>query len=57
MLVKLGAIVFITPLFLGPGIAVALFCGWLCQVYMGSQLSVKREMSNARAPILGQCVF
>ncbi|KAJ3501228.1 hypothetical protein NLJ89_g9435 [Agrocybe chaxingu] len=52
MIVKLGAIVIITPIFLGPGLSVALFGGWLCQVYMSSQLSVKREMSNAKAPVL-----
>ncbi|KAF9476386.1 P-loop containing nucleoside triphosphate hydrolase protein [Pholiota conissans] len=58
MLVKLGAIVFITPLFLGPGVAVTIFSGWLCQVYMTSQVAVKREMSNARAPIIGHyCVI
>jgi hypothetical protein len=54
MLVKLGAVVILTPVFLGPGIGVAIFGGWCCRVYMAAQLSVKREMSNAKAPILGQ---
>ncbi|CAA7266127.1 unnamed protein product [Cyclocybe aegerita] len=52
MIVKLATIVIIMPIFLGPGLFVALFGGWLCQVYMSSQLSVKREMSNTKAPIL-----
>ncbi|KAF9466481.1 hypothetical protein BDZ94DRAFT_1280783 [Collybia nuda] len=56
MLVKLGAVVILTPIFFGPGITVALVGGWCCRIYMAAQLSVKREMSNAKTPILGQCV-
>ncbi|KAH7100034.1 ATP-binding cassette transporter [Auriculariales sp. MPI-PUGE-AT-0066] len=49
---KFIAVVFVTPLFILPGIAL-MFAGWCCgQLYIASQLSVKREMSNARAPVL-----
>lgn len=54
MLVKFSAVVYLTPVFLGPGILVAILGGWCGQIYIAAQLSVKREMSNARAPVLGQ---
>ncbi|KAF8883972.1 hypothetical protein BD779DRAFT_1787388 [Infundibulicybe gibba] len=53
MLIKFGAVVILTPVFLGPGIFVAFMGGWCGKIYMASQLSVKREMSNAKAPVLG----
>ncbi|KAF8898485.1 hypothetical protein BD779DRAFT_1607278 [Infundibulicybe gibba] len=53
MLIKFGAVVILTPVFLGPGILVALMGGWCGQIYIAAQLSVKREMSNAKAPVLG----
>ncbi|KAJ3890944.1 hypothetical protein GG344DRAFT_77404 [Lentinula edodes] len=53
MILKYTAVVVITPIFFFPGVAVA-FLGAVCgQVYIKAQLSVKREMSNARAPVLG----
>ncbi|KAJ4476620.1 hypothetical protein J3R30DRAFT_3759412 [Lentinula aciculospora] len=53
MILKYTAVVVITPIFFCPGVIVA-FLGALCgQVYIKAQLSVKREMSNARAPVLG----
>lgn len=53
ILSRLLAIVVMSPVFIVPGIAVAML-GWACgQVYMRSQLSVKREMNNARSPVLG----
>ncbi|KAI0039394.1 P-loop containing nucleoside triphosphate hydrolase protein [Auriscalpium vulgare] len=52
MLVKLGAVVLITPAALLPGALVLLLGGACGQVYMRAQISVKREMSNARAPVL-----
>lgn len=57
MLIKLSAVVFVTPVFIGPGILVFVLGGWVGQVYIKAQLSVKREMSNARAPVLGQYVW
>ncbi|KAF9458727.1 P-loop containing nucleoside triphosphate hydrolase protein [Collybia nuda] len=53
MLIKFSAVVFLTPAFLGPGILVAILGGWCGQIYIAAQLSVKREMSNAKAPVLG----
>ena len=50
---KLATIVYMSPIFVFPGVIVALI-GWcLGQLYIASQLSVKREMSNSRAPVLG----
>lgn len=42
-----------TPLFLVPGVLVAVLGGACGQIYIAAQLSVKREMSNAKAPVLG----
>ncbi|KAG1749648.1 uncharacterized protein EDB91DRAFT_1334077 [Suillus paluster] len=53
MVVKLGAVVFMTPVFLAPGLFIGLLGGWIGRIYMKAQLSVKREMSNAKAPVLG----
>jgi hypothetical protein len=51
---KLTTIVLFTPLFLIPGIA-ALALGYVCsQIYLKAQMSVKREMSVLKAPVLGQ---
>ncbi|KAJ3558885.1 hypothetical protein NM688_g664 [Phlebia brevispora] len=53
ILARFGAIVLFAPTFVLPSIAVAAFGGWLGQLYMKAQLSVKREMSTAKAPVLG----
>ncbi|KAI6136946.1 hypothetical protein F5141DRAFT_1077700 [Pisolithus sp. B1] len=53
LLFKLGAVVLFTPLFLLPGVLVGVVGIWVGRVYMKAQLSVKREMSNAKAPVLG----
>ncbi|KAF9564162.1 P-loop containing nucleoside triphosphate hydrolase protein [Agrocybe pediades] len=52
MLAKLAAIVFFTPVFVFPGTAVGLLGAYFGNRYLRTQLSVKREMSNARSPIL-----
>ena len=49
---RLGAVVLFTPTFLLPALGVAAFGAWLGQVYMKAQLSVKREMSTAKAPVM-----
>ncbi|KAJ3743110.1 P-loop containing nucleoside triphosphate hydrolase protein [Lentinula detonsa] len=53
LVLKLTAIVIFTPLFFVPGVlAVAL--GYICaQIYLKSQMSVRREMLVAKAPVLG----
>lgn len=53
MLMKLTAVVILSPIFFFPVIGVALL-GILCgRLYVKVQLCVKREMSNARSPVLG----
>ncbi|KAF8957025.1 multidrug resistance-associated ABC transporter [Flammula alnicola] len=52
ILAKLGAIVLFTPIFLGPGISVAIIGLWMGNMYLKAQLSVKRETSNARSPMI-----
>lgn len=57
LVTKFSAVVIITPIFLIPGL-VMFFIGGLCgQIYMKAQLSVKREMSNSKAPVLAQWAF
>ena len=53
MLMKFFAVVSFSPIFAVPGFFVSVLGGWCGQIYMKAQLSVKREMSNARAPVLG----
>ncbi|KAF9526532.1 multidrug resistance-associated ABC transporter [Crepidotus variabilis] len=52
MIIKLAAIILFTPVFIFPGIAFALLGVFLGNVYQKAQLSVKRESSNAKAPVL-----
>ncbi|KAI4529011.1 P-loop containing nucleoside triphosphate hydrolase protein [Schizophyllum commune Loenen D] len=52
MSVKFVAVVIFSPLFLVPGVAIAALGGYCGEMYIKAQLSVKREMSNARAPVL-----
>ncbi|PVG02126.1 hypothetical protein CPB86DRAFT_772767 [Serendipita vermifera] len=51
MTVKLAAVVYMTPVFALPGLAVGALGSWLGNIYIKAQLSVKREMSNARSPV------
>ncbi len=53
MLLKVGTVVFMLPIFIVPATVVAVLGVLISQVYMRAQLSVKREMSNAKAPVLG----
>jgi hypothetical protein len=53
MLIKFVAVMYVTPVFIIPGIAIAVLGAWLGQVYMKAQIAIKREMSNAKAPVLG----
>lgn len=52
MTVKLGIIVALTPIFILPGVAVTIVGFWCGYIYIRAILSVKREMNNARAPVL-----
>ncbi|KAF9024857.1 P-loop containing nucleoside triphosphate hydrolase protein [Hymenopellis radicata] len=52
MIIKFGAVVTLSPVFLLPALLVALLGVWIGQIYMKAQLPIKREMSNAKSPIL-----
>ena len=53
MLLKLGAVMLYSPIFAIPGVIMAVVGSWVGHVYLKAQLAVKREQSNARAPVLG----
>ena len=52
MLLRIAAVMIVTPFYILPVIIVTFLAGWISQIYMRAQLSIKREMSNARAPVL-----
>jgi hypothetical protein len=53
LLAKLVGVLLYTPAFIFPATLVFL-CGWLIgRIYTRAQLSVKREHSVAKAPVLG----
>jgi hypothetical protein len=54
MIIKLVSVVIVSPAFIGPGILIFILGAILGQLYIKAQLGVKREMSNAKAPVLGQ---
>jgi len=53
ILLKLGAVVATSPIFSVPAVLVVGAGGWVGRIYMKAQLSIKRERSNAQAPVLG----
>ncbi|KAH9028057.1 hypothetical protein EDB83DRAFT_2543807 [Lactarius deliciosus] len=53
MFLKFVSVVYFTPVFSVPGIALAVFGASLGRVYMKAQIAIKREMSSAKAPVLG----
>ncbi|TFK79744.1 P-loop containing nucleoside triphosphate hydrolase protein [Polyporus arcularius HHB13444] len=53
LVLKMCAVVFFSPIFLFPAMLVAFFGAVVGNIFMKAQLSVKREMSNAKAPVLG----
>ena len=52
LIVKFLAIVVVTPVFMIPAIVVFAAGSVMGQIYIKAQMSVKREMSNAKAPVL-----
>ncbi|KAF8803435.1 multidrug resistance-associated ABC transporter [Phlegmacium glaucopus] len=52
MVVNLGAPVLFTPVFLLPGILIAAVGVYIANIYLRAQMSVKREKSNAKSPLL-----
>ena len=53
MILKVVSVAIVLPLFVIPAVVTFALGGWLSVLYMHAQLSVKREMSNAQAPVLG----
>lgn len=53
MLIKLAAVIVYTPVFLVPAILTAVIGAWFGHMYVRAQMSVKRELSNAKSPVLG----
>ncbi|EKM58631.1 uncharacterized protein PHACADRAFT_90147 [Phanerochaete carnosa HHB-10118-sp] len=53
VMLKFCVICLVSPAVAGPGALLVLIGTALSRVYMKSQLSVKREMSNAKAPVMG----
>ena len=50
---KFGAVIIMSPIFILPGIAILVAGVSMGNIYMKAQLPVKREGSNAKAPVLG----
>jgi hypothetical protein len=53
MLTRLVGVVIFTPIFIVPGVLLAVVGGFCGQLYIKAQLAVKRHMSVAHAPVLG----
>ncbi|KAI0085670.1 multidrug resistance-associated ABC transporter [Irpex rosettiformis] len=53
LVLRFTAIIVMSPIYTVPSILIGIVGGWVGQLYMMAQLAVKREMSNARSPILG----
>ncbi|THG98467.1 hypothetical protein EW026_g3729 [Hermanssonia centrifuga] len=53
IVLKFFTVIIMSPTFTIPGLLVGVIGGWLGQVFMRAQLAVKRELSNAKSPVLG----
>jgi ABC-type transport system involved in cytochrome bd biosynthesis fused ATPase/permease subunit len=53
LIVRLGAVILFSPVFLFIGIIVTVIGVSFGKLFMKAQLSTKREMSAARGPVLG----
>ncbi|KAF8610181.1 P-loop containing nucleoside triphosphate hydrolase protein [Ceratobasidium sp. AG-I] len=51
LLLRFSAVIVFSPLFALPGALVFILGIWAGKIYITAQLSVKREMSNARSPL------
>ncbi|KAJ6512183.1 multidrug resistance-associated ABC transporter [Mycena vitilis] len=52
LVVKLAAIMILSPAFILPGVAIALLSVFAGRIYMVAQLPIQRQMSAARSPLL-----
>ncbi|KAI0066573.1 P-loop containing nucleoside triphosphate hydrolase protein [Artomyces pyxidatus] len=53
LFIHLAGVVIFTPVFLFPGIVLAILGIWIGRIFMRAQISIQREGSNAKAPVLG----
>ncbi|KAE9400429.1 P-loop containing nucleoside triphosphate hydrolase protein [Gymnopus androsaceus JB14] len=53
LLLEIGTVVLFTPMFLLPSVILTALGAWVGTTYLKAQSSVKREMSNAKAPVVG----
>lgn len=53
MAVKLVSVFLYTPIFIIPTIVLGTIAAFLGKIFGRAQLSVQRELSNSRAPVLG----
>lgn len=53
MTIRFCSVIVFSPLFVIPGSTITILGGLCGHVYMRAQLCAKREMSNAKAPVLG----
>jgi hypothetical protein len=53
MLVKIAGVFIVAPAFLAPFVALATLGGYIGNTYTTAELPVRREQSNAKAPVLG----
>lgn len=53
IITKFFAIIAVAPAFTPPALGLAGAGGYLGNIYMKAQLPIKRESSNAKAPVLG----
>ncbi|EIW66578.1 hypothetical protein TREMEDRAFT_65446 [Tremella mesenterica DSM 1558] len=51
MLIKLAVVISLVPLFSVPSVIIGVIGGIIGELYIHGQLSVKREMSNAKSPL------
>jgi ABC-type multidrug transport system fused ATPase/permease subunit len=51
---RLVAIIFSAPIFIIPGLLIGIVGGMMGQLYIKAQVSVKREQSNAKSPVLAE---
>jgi hypothetical protein len=52
LLIKLGAIMLFSPIFVIPGLIMGALGSILAQFYVKASFSIKREMANAKSPVL-----
>ncbi|KAI8994066.1 multidrug resistance-associated ABC transporter [Trametes punicea] len=53
LILRIVATSLMAPIFVVPSVVIGFIGSWLGRIYLKAQMCVKREMSNARAPVLG----